>query len=119
METPESMQQLEALFHEVTALGPQERADFMARVRDSNPSLAVAVESLIAAHESPDSPIDSPAFEAAAEMIADTQPALVAGQVVGQHYLIEAPLGKGGMGEVYLASDTTQSCTEVAAHTVH
>ena len=105
MESPESMQQLEDLFHEAVRLEPQERADFMARVRASNPELAVAVESLIAAHDRPDNPIDSPAFEAAAELIGDSQPALVAGQVVG-HYQIVAPLGKGGMGEVYLASDT-------------
>ena len=104
MNTPESMQQLEKLFHEAVGLGPLERAEFMSRARKSNPELAAAVESLIAAHEQPDSLIDSPAFEAAAEMIADTQPALVAGQVVG-HYQIVAPLGKGGMGEVYLASD--------------
>jgi serine/threonine protein kinase len=104
METPDNMQQLEALFHEATALAPQQRADFMARIRDSNPKLAVAVESLIAAHEGSDGFIDSPAYEAAAESIAKAQPALVAGQVVG-HYQIVAPLGKGGMGEVYLASD--------------
>lgn len=104
MNTPESMQQLEELFHEAVGLEPSERAEFMSRARKSNPQLAAAVESLIAAHEQPDSLIDSPAFEAAAEMIADTQPALVAGQVVG-HYQIVAPLGKGGMGEVYLASD--------------
>ncbi len=105
MESPESMQQLEELFHEATGLGPDERAHFMARVRDSNPELAVAVESLIAAHEQTDDFIDSPAYEAAAESIAKAEPALVAGQVVG-HYQIIAPLGKGGMGEVYLASDT-------------
>ncbi|MGH9901320.1 MAG: serine/threonine protein kinase, partial [Pyrinomonadaceae bacterium] len=104
METPENMQRLEELFHEAVGLAPPERADFMARVRESNPELVAAVESLIAAHEGPDSLIDSPAFEAAAELIADAPPALVAGQVVG-HYRIIAPLGKGGMGEVYLASD--------------
>jgi len=105
MNTPESMQQLEELFHEAVELEPQERADFMAKVRDSDPQLVAAVESLIAAHERPDNLIDAPAFEAAAEMIVDTQPALVAGQVVG-HYQVMAPIGKGGMGEVYLASDT-------------
>ena len=68
MKTPESMQQLEELFHEAVGLEPQERADFMARVRDSNPELVAAVESLIAAHERPDSLIDSPAFEAAARI---------------------------------------------------
>ncbi|MDQ3172481.1 MAG: serine/threonine protein kinase [Acidobacteriota bacterium] len=99
------MQQLEKLFHEAAGLGRQERADFMARVRDSNPDLVAELESLIAAHERPDGFIDSPAYETAAEPIAKAQPVLVAGQVVG-HYQIVAPLGKGGMGEVYLASDT-------------
>lgn len=105
METPERMLQLEELFHEAAGLAPQERVEFIARVRDSNPELAVAVESLIAAHERPESFIDSPAYEAAAESLAKAEPALVAGQVVG-HYEIIAPIGKGGMGEVYLASDT-------------
>jgi len=105
MKTPENMQRLEELFHEAVGLEPQERAAFMARVRGANPELAAAVESLIAAHEGPDSLIDSPAYEAAVELIADAPPALVVGQVVG-HYQVIAPLGKGGMGEVYLASDT-------------
>jgi serine/threonine protein kinase len=105
MNTPESMQQLEDLFHEAVGLEPQPRAEFMARVRDSIPELVAELESLISAHEQPDSLIDAPAYEAAAEMIADKQPALAVGQVVG-HYQIIRPLGKGGMGEVYLASDT-------------
>src|SRR5438552_17453692 len=104
MKTPESMQRLEELFHEAVRLGPQERADFIARLRGSNPELATAVESLVAAHEGPDRPIDSPAHEAVAELSANAQLALVVGQVVG-HYQIIAPLGKGGMGEVYLAND--------------
>ncbi len=104
MKTPENMQRMEELFHEALELGPQERASFLARLRNSSPELAAAVESLIAAHERPESFIDAPAFEADAESIANPQPALVAGQMVG-HYQIIAPLGKGGMGEVYLASD--------------
>ena len=106
MKSPQDMMQLEELFHEAVGLEPHERADFMVRVRASHPELATKVESLIAAHERPDNLVDTPAFEAAAEMIAETQPALVVGQVVG-HYQILAPLGKGGMGEVYLAKDST------------
>lgn len=39
------------------------------------------------------------------ESTPSVQPALKVGQIVG-HYQIIRPLGKGGMGEVYLASDT-------------
>jgi hypothetical protein len=49
------MQQLEELFHEAVGLVPDERANFMARIRDSNPELVAELESLIAAHEQPDS----------------------------------------------------------------
>jgi serine/threonine protein kinase len=104
MKSPESMQQLEELFHDAVGLDPQERADFIARIRTSNPDFAAALEALIAAHERPDGLLDSPAYEVHAESIANAQPALVVGQIVG-HYQIVAPLGKGGMGEVYLASD--------------
>jgi len=105
MHTPESMQELEDLFHEALELEPAPRADFIAQIRSSNPDLGAAVESLIVAHESPEHLVDAPAVEAAAEIIVDTMPALTAGQVVGRYQIIK-PLGKGGMGEVYLASDT-------------
>jgi serine/threonine protein kinase len=105
MKSPETMQRLEELFHEAAGLEAQQRAEFIARARISHPELAAAVESLVAAHEQADSLIDAPAFEAAAEMIVESQPALVAGQLVGHYQVIKA-LGKGGMGEVYLANDT-------------
>ncbi len=62
------------------------------------------VESLIASHEKDGSFIDSPAYEAAAELLT-TGKDLIVGQRVG-HYQILSTLGKGGMGEVYLAEDT-------------
>ena len=90
MKSPQDMQQLEELFHEALELKPAARADFMARIRTSNPDLGVAVESLINAHERPNNLVDAPAYEAAAEMIAEAPPALVAGQLVGHYQIIKA-----------------------------
>jgi serine/threonine-protein kinase len=104
MDSPESLQQLEELFHEALRLEPQQRADFLAQARMSNPRLAAAVESLISAHEQSDYFLDTPALEAAAELLEESRPVLATGHVIAQYEII-APLGRGGMGDVYLAND--------------
>jgi serine/threonine protein kinase len=104
MKTPGNMQQLETLFHQALELRGRERNAFIEGLRKSNPELVSEVESLISAHEGTDDLIDAPAYEVAAELIAEQSPALATGQVIG-HYKILGPIGKGGMGEVYLASD--------------
>ena len=100
----ESNQHLEELFNQALDLGPEERSAFLARLRASDPALAGEVESLVSAHGEVSSLLASPAYEAAAELIVDDQPDLQKGTRVGR-YEILAPLGKGGMGEVYLARD--------------
>src|SRR5512138_2601096 len=100
----ESNQQLENLFNQALELSPEERPAFFARLRASDPSLAAEVESLVSAYGDVGSLLASPAYEAAAELIADDQLELQKGYKVGR-YEIVAPLGKGGMGEVYLARD--------------
>ena len=62
------------------------------------------MSSLIDAHEKPGSPIDEPVLAAAAELVGDAPRAVAVGQMIG-HYQVIAPIGKGGMGEVYLAND--------------
>jgi hypothetical protein len=43
MKSPENFQRLEEIFHEAVGLDPRERADFMTRLRASNPELVVAL----------------------------------------------------------------------------
>src|SRR4029077_430896 len=71
---------------------------------DGDQVIRVEVESLLAADSTNDDFLSAPAYEMAAEMLADQQPEFLAGQTVGP-YAIVSLLGCGGMGEVYLAHD--------------
>ncbi len=62
------------------------------------------VESLIASHEKDGSFIDSPAYQAAAKLLADQKAELKTGQTVGSYEIVSF-ISRGGMGEVYLAQD--------------
>jgi serine/threonine protein kinase len=102
--TPERWQQVKAIFQSALECAPSERSAFLARECGGDEALRKEVESLLASHEKDGSFIDSPAYEAAAGMLASA-PELTVGQKIG-HYEILSTLGKGGMGEVYLARDT-------------
>ncbi|HKR60730.1 MAG TPA: protein kinase [Pyrinomonadaceae bacterium] len=102
--TPERWQQIDNLFHSVLELPLRERAEFLAKACRGDKFLRSEVESLIDSHEVSDSFFDKPAEDLAAEFFEASQTRLQPGQLLG-HYTIASLLGKGGMGEVYLARD--------------
>lgn len=100
----ESWEQLDQLFHLALEHQPYERAAFLDQACGGDNSLREQVEALLAAHEEAGSFIERPALGVEARSVADDPNELTAGQTIG-HYQIVSQLGKGGMGEVYLADD--------------
>src|SRR5687768_7431971 len=100
----ERLQQVSPIFRQAVDLPSEERAAFLATACGDDAVLREDVERLLIAHEQAGSFIESPAYERAAELLTD-EPASIVGQLIS-HYRIVRPLGIGGMGVVYLASDT-------------
>ncbi len=101
--TPERWKKLDALFKEAVELQGEARAAHLAQVCGGDGELRMEAEQLLAAHEREGSFLDSPIFGEVAAVPDDGENALI-GRNIGPYKVI-SELGRGGMGEVYLAQD--------------
>src|SRR6266498_2673865 len=83
--TPERWQQLKQIFQSALERNPAERSAFLSQAGDS---------------------IEAMAAEAATEMLDDDQAVSIVGKQIS-HYQVVSRIGRGGMGEVFLAHDTS------------
>jgi len=102
--TPERWQQVKQIFQSAIERPPDERDAFLARACQDNHALRSEVESLISSHDQAGDSIEAIAVEAATEMLANDR--AIVGKQIG-HYQVLGCIGRGGMGEVFLAQDTS------------
>src|SRR3989454_4495605 len=104
--TPERWQQLKQIFQSALERNPAERSAFLSQACADDPALCSEVESLIASHDQAGDSIEAMAAEAATEMLADDRAGLIVGKQIGRYQVVSC-IGRGGMGEVFLAQDAS------------
>lgn len=103
--TPERWQHIKGLFQEAIDRSTAERGAFVDEVCAGDEDSRNEIQSLISFHARAQEFLEVPALEAAADWFAGDHEDSLLGTLIGS-YKIEARLGAGGMGEVYLAEDT-------------
>lgn len=102
--TNRNLSQVEDVFHVALDLPAGERAAYLAQACAGDESLYADVCSLISEVDIHDSFMDQPALNLGFRVLSEAAEESMIGRVLGA-YQVLSRLGKGGMGEVYLADD--------------
>jgi eukaryotic-like serine/threonine-protein kinase len=98
-------QHLQNLFHDALLLKAEERAAYLANRCAADVELREKIEALIAASEMQDDFLEQPALSLGMKVLSSAENEELTGRVIGS-FRILGLLGRGGMGDVYLAEDT-------------
>ena len=97
--------QVEEIYHAVLEVAPGGWPSFLASSCGDDVELRREVESLLSFADATHSLIDEPPLDIAAELVAEHQRPKIIGKKI-RHYKILSQIGTGGMGDVFLATDT-------------
>ena len=103
--TPERWQQISAIYQQAAAQSGKDRDAYLTHACGGDAELRREVESLLTQGASAERFLNRGAVAAAAPLVSETNSVTLTGPRLGV-YEILAPLGAGGMGEVYRARDT-------------